>query len=356
VPTLPALWQTVGDLLRAEGIDGHLPHRRFIDNQLLISMQCLADESVALSGALALEVYRYGAFRLPAGTATIAQDLLTALEARGGRCFYHSWVRMLARHGDCWLATTADGAEYAARTVIANLSPADLAGLLGGAAPTSLVQAARRRRQPWGAVVLFAALDAANLPGPLPRYHQIIDRYDGPVEDGGSCFVSIFEPDPHDRSARARLTVSTHTRVEGWWGLRDRSAYLEQKHAVEARLLRAAERAVPDLQQRLIFSEVATPRSYARWTGRHDGRVGGVPQTRTQANLLAQSHRTGLPGLFLCGDSVFPGQGTIGVTLSGINAARSAIRAAGRGASRRQAVVGSASRSEPGGYTADPRA
>jgi len=358
VPALPALWQTVGDLLRAEGIHGHLPHRCFIDNQLLISMQCLADESIALSGALALEVYRYGSFSLPAGTASIAQDLLTALEARGGRCHYRSWVRTLVRHGDYWIATTAEGEEYAARTVIANLPPAELAGLLGNAAPPSLAKAARRRQQPWGAVVLFAALNADTLPGPLPRYHQVVDSYDGAVDDGGSCFVSVFGPDPQDRThhgARARLTVSTHTRVDGWWNLPDRPAYAEHKAAVGARLMRAAERAVPDLQQRLVFSEVATPRSYARWTGRHEGRVGGVPQTRSQANLLALSHRTGVPGLFLCGDSVFPGQGTIGVTLSGINAARSAVRAAGLAVRRRQVVVGGTVGVEPAARTSGGR-
>ena len=32
----------------------------------------------------------------------------------------------------------------------------------------------------------------------------------------------------------------------------------------------------------------------------------------------AGQYRTPLPGLYLCGDSVFPGQGTIGVTLSSI--------------------------------------
>jgi hypothetical protein len=42
----------------------------------------------------------------------------------------------------------------------------------------------------------------------------------------------------------------------------------------------------------------------------------------------ALSHRMGRPGLFMCGDTVFPGQGTIGVTLSGINAWRSATACA----------------------------
>jgi phytoene dehydrogenase-like protein len=101
---------------------------------------------------------------------------------------------------------------------------------------------------------------------------------------------------------------------------------LARTQRLGARRLRAAEQAIPGLRSAARFSEVATPRSFARWTGRHEGRVGGLAQTLADANLQAQSHRTGLPGLFVCGDSTFPGQGTIGVTLSGIIAARSAVR------------------------------
>ena len=341
VPALPALWQTVGDLLHAAGSADDVPHRCFVDNQLLISMQCLSSECVALSGALALDVYRYGTYALPSGTATIATDLVSALEARGGAIHYRAWAHRLARAAGRWSVATADGQRFEAHAVIANLPPANLVSLLEGPTPTSLVAATRRRVQPWGAVVLYAALDPTELPGPLPRYHQIVDSYDGALEDGGSCFVSLFGPEQGRAGAPARLTVSTHTRVEPWWGLPDRAAYLEAKQRLGERLLAAAERAIPDLRTRLQFSEVSTPRTFWRWTGRHEGRVGGVAQTPANANLLAQSHRTALPGLFLCGDSVFPGQGTIGVTLSGISAARSAIRHVRSGDGRRwRRIVG----------------
>lgn len=323
---LPALWRTVGDELRAAGLAGDLPHRRFVDGQLLISMQCTSDESAALSGALALDVYRYGTFDLPHGTASIAEDLVGALEARGGEVRWRSHVGRLRRMGDAWCALLADGTQIWAGAVVANLPTSNLVALLGDAAPEPLTRAAHRRVQPWGAVVLYVALDAQDLAGPSPRYLQTLDAYDRPLEEGGSCFVSVYGPEDGRRTGPARLTVSTHTRVEPWWLLPSREAYLERKAAYHERLLAAAERAVPDLRRRLRFAEVATPRTFWRWTGRHEGRVGGAPQTPAQSALLAQSHRSGLPGLYLCGDSIFPGQGTIGVTLSGLNAARDAIR------------------------------
>ncbi|MCC7368293.1 MAG: FAD-dependent oxidoreductase [Chloroflexi bacterium] len=321
----PTLWQSVADLLASAGIAGDVPHRRFVDNQLLISMQCLADEAVAMNGALALDVYRRGVFHLPHGTATIAQDLVRALEARGAACHFRTWVRRVQRTLGLWAVTTADDDRLLARTVIANIPTPDLA-LMVDEPPPQLVRAPHERVQPWGAVVCYAALDATDLPGPFPQYHQIVETYSDELEDGASSFLSIFGPQPPRHPSIATLSISTHTRVDPWWRLASRPAYLERKARIGERLLAAAERVVPGLRGKIIFSEVATPRGYWRWTGRHEGRVGGVPQSLRHANLRAQSHRTGLPGLFQCGDSVFPGQGTIGVTLSGLNASRDALR------------------------------
>jgi hypothetical protein len=196
-----------------------------------------------------------------------------------------------------------------------------------------------------------------DLTGPFPRYHQIVDTYTDDLEDGGSCFVSLFGPEQARFPNIARLTVSTHTRVEPWWRLPDQPRYQQHKADVGERLLAAVERVIPDVRRRITFSEVASPRSFLRWTGRHEGRVGGVPQSVRHANLRAQSHRTGLPGLFQCGDTVFPGQGTIGVTLSGINVAQDVARHVA--ASRRHIPTTRASRppqtittsGQPGGRT-----
>jgi phytoene dehydrogenase-like protein len=54
--------------------------------------------------------------------------------------------------------------------------------------------------------------------------------------------------------------------------------------------------------------------------------MGTNAQTTARANLRALGHRTPVDGLFLCGDTAFPGQSTVGATLSGYNAARAAAR------------------------------
>jgi len=59
------------------------------------------------------------------------------------------------------------------------------------------------------------------------------------------------------------------------------------------------------------------PKAWERFTSRPNGGVGGFPQTLDHALFNSISHRSGLQGLWLCGDTVFPGAGTIGVSVSG---------------------------------------
>ncbi|MCA9600932.1 MAG: FAD-dependent oxidoreductase, partial [Myxococcales bacterium] len=62
-----------------------------------------------------------------------------------------------------------------------------------------------------------------------------------------------------------------------------------------------------------------TPVSFQRFTRRPHGMVGGFPQTSI---WRARGPRTGVANVHLVGDSVFPGQSTAGVTLSGLRVAR----------------------------------
>jgi phytoene dehydrogenase-like protein len=81
---------------------------------------------------------------------------------------------------------------------------------------------------------------------------------------------------------------------------------------------------LPGAWARARFVDLATPHTFERYTGRARGLVGGVPQTPATASLGGFSHRSGVPGLILAGDTVFPGQSTVGASLSGVNAARAA--------------------------------
>jgi phytoene dehydrogenase-like protein len=116
--------------------------------------------------------------------------------------------------------------------------------------------------------------------------------------------------------------VSTHTDVPAWERAAARGADGARRRLLAGRLRSAVERALPGTWDRARFIELATPHTFERYTGRWRGLVGGVPQTPATAALGAFSHVSGTPGLVLAGDTVFPGQSTVGASLSGLAAAR----------------------------------
>ena len=320
--TLPFLPRTVEGVLRSLGAGRDAGFRSFVDAQLLDATGCEAADCAAVNGAIALDLYHRGCFALPGGPAEIARDLVRALRRDGGVVRYRTAVTGLRRGADgAWAVRLASGELLRARTVVANVPAWDLPALLGDRATARLRRASRLRDHGWGAFVLHAAVDPAVLPAAPHAHVQVLPEPGAPLTEGGMCFITVMAPSGRPGAPRA-VSVSTHTEAGPWWGL-GATTYAERKRLYEERLIDACERALPGFRRGLRFHRAATPRTFAHYTLRGRGLVGGVRQDRRHALFGALSHRTGLPGLYRCGDTVFPGQGTIGVTLSGINAWRS---------------------------------
>ena len=334
--TLPYLAQTVERVMERLGADGGLAFRRFIDAQLLDATGCEAATAGAVNGAIALDLYHRGCFTLPGGTAEIARDLVRALRRDGGAIRYRCPAVALRKNADDrWTVRTADGEGFRARTVIANLPAWDLSDLLReppmstagpGLSPDVALQrrsatARQGGRQVWGAVVLHAVVAAEVFPEPHWQHVQVLPDPEEALTEGRMCFATVL-PARRNGGPRA-VSVSTHSRAERWWGL-ETEEYEQHKAAVVERLLANLERAYPGFRDGLVAHSAATPRTFAHYTGRGLGFVGGVGNDVWRGVFGALSHRSGIPHLYRCGDTIFPGQGTIGVTLSGINAWRSA--------------------------------
>ena len=93
-----------------------------------------------------------------------------------------------------------------------------------------------------------------------------------------------------------------------------------ERPTISERFLRAlGERPLPEAPSALVHAEFATPRSFARYTRRTLGAVGGPPVARERnSTFLAVDADVLGPGLWVVGDSVFPGQGTMATVLSAI--------------------------------------
>lgn len=293
--------------------------RLFVDAQLLISAQTTAGEANALYGAAALDLPRRGVVHLPGGMGAIAETLAGAVRRHGGQVLYRREVsRIVQEKGRPVAVETRRGQTFPAGLVIANLPPWNLARLLPNP-PRLLLRLPPRPGPGWGAFVVYAGLDGAAVPAGFPLHHQVIAGQ--PLGEGHSVFLSLSpEWDPTRAPAgRRALTLSTHTGLNPWWDLfeHDRPAYESQKAAYTERLLAAAEVALPGLQAAVELVLPGTPVTFQRFTRRAAGWVGGFPQTglfRTWPPRLG-------PGLWLVGDSIFPGQSTAAVALGGLRVA-----------------------------------
>jgi C-3',4' desaturase CrtD len=319
----PQLWRTVGQALASHGLaDRRL--RAFVDAQLLISAQATARECAWLYGAVALDFARIGAHYVEGGAWSLAHTLAAAFARDGGELRYRTWVkRILTRNRRAIGVETERGEQLFAGHVVANVTLWDAARLLGQAAPHRLLRAMASAPRGWGACTLYLGVDEAAIPHSMAEHHQVVACYDRPLGEANSVFISAHPADDRSRAPQGQraITVSTHTDAERWWRWRkyDPARYRAEKAAMAERMLDTVARALPDIRRHIRYQQVGTPFSFWRYTRREHGMVGGLPQQIGSSGLFSLGPRAaGIGGLWLVGDSTFPGQSTAAVTQSAI--------------------------------------
>lgn len=325
ISLLPYVFQTVhGWAGRLGATEPAL--RMFIDAQLLISAQTTAARANALYGATALDLARQGVFHVAGGVGEIAERLVDALKRHGGQIVYRQKATRIDVHnGRATAVHTAKGQVWEADSVVANLTPWNLAQLLGAPGSRGTLTTSM-----WGAFMLYLGVDAAAIPADLVcDHHQVVIDPNQPLGEGNSVFVSIA-PAWDERRAppgQRAITLSTHTAIEPWWQLRQDPAreqdYIARRDDYRERLLRGLAHVLPNVRSHIRMQLPGTPVTFQDFTHRHLGMVGGFPQTSL---LRARGPATHLPNVWLVGDSVFPGQSTAGVTLGGLRVSASIQR------------------------------
>jgi phytoene dehydrogenase-like protein len=117
---------------------------------------------------------------------------------------------------------------------------------------------------------------------PHATYHDAREDFDvrksGNDQDFfGKVSLGLYSPSLHDaslapegKSSLMIQAVSPHHWMDNWGGA-DRQKYKELKERVKNTLIARASAVIPDLAGRIVFSDVATPRTYERYTGNTDG-------------------------------------------------------------------------------------
>ncbi len=319
LPAIPYLTRTIGGLAPTGSPD----FRAFLDAQLLISAQTTADKANALYGSAALDLPRRSVNHVLGGIGSLAKALADWIQENGGQVLYRQEVtEILVKNGRAAAVKTNKGLTVEAEYLLANLTPWGLGRLLDGAAANGWRQKIAAMPATWGAFTLYLGLEAAQLPDGLPDHHQVIVDPSLPLGEANSVFISLSDlaDDGRAPAGMRAATLSTHTAAAPWHQLQqtDRAAYEERRGQYAARMIAAAEKAIPGLRSAVHFCLPGTPVTFQRFTRRPFGMVGGFPQ---ESLFRARGPATGIPNVWLVGDSIFPGQSTAGVTMGGMRVA-----------------------------------
>ena len=322
---------TVSDLLTLSGCAGDRRLRRFLDLQLRLYSQQPSDRTAALYGATVLQMCQapLGLWHLHGSMQSLSDQLATALERDGGRVFLRHRALKLERDGDQsgWSVTVeAPGKAQRclqASEIICSLPPQCLPGLIPDREqmPDTYRKHLNSLKAPSGAIVFYGAVGRHHLPDECPGHLQ----RDG--HSPGSLFLSIsHDGDGRAPAGQATVIASVFTSPEGWHDM-DEKAYQKRKRELRDSIRQDVNAALKLPDDAWLHQELATPRGFAHWTGRPDGVVGGLGQSPDRFGPFGLASRPPIPKLWLCGDSIHPGEGTAGVSLSALMACRQLMAA-----------------------------
>ncbi len=323
---------SIADLQNLCGCGGDQRLRRFLDLQLRLYSQEPAQRTAALYGATVLSMVQepLGLWHLQGSMQALAEALELGLTQAGGHLRLRHRVTRLepAGEGGRWrVHGDAPGrADFVleARDVVVTLPPQSLPQLLGEPLPSGYQRRLEHLPEPSGALVFYGAIERSQLPPECPSHLQLDWAAPGPL------FVSISqEGDGRAPAGQATVIASVFTPARAWFE-GDEASYQARKQGAMAGIQAGLAQVLQLGGEPWIHRELATPRGFAGWTGRPWGWVGGLGQHPLRFGPFGLASRTPLPGLWLCGDSIHPGEGTAGVSLSALMACRQLLQRQGQ--------------------------
>lgn len=340
--TLPFTFLTVGDALRLYGLGDNQRLRTFLDLQLKLYSQVNAEATALLYAATALGVSQapQGLYHLKGSMQVLSDRLVESLERDGGKLLMRHTVEAIytqndkttgvrirnQKTGDVWVET--------ADHVVANVTVQNLIQLLetGGTIASKIKNPKskillggyqhRVEKLPpaSGAFVVYLGVDESAIPSGCPPHLQFLYDYDGPIGENNSLFVSVSHPgDGRAPEGKATITASSFTDTQIWSQCRD---YDKLKREFTQEAIARLSQYFHLTPETILHVEAATPRTFARYTARDQGIVGGIGQRVATFGPFGFANRTPIDNLWLVGDSTHPGEGTAGVSYSALTVVR----------------------------------
>ncbi len=316
---LPGAFRSMQDVLQKYGL---LQNRLFVDfvnEQLLITAQNHLEEVNELFGATALCYTLFGNYYVDGGLINLVKPVADYITANGSEILLGQSVLEIERSRTGYQTTTSKGV-FESRFVVSGIPLNNTIDIFKDAR-------VQEKLQPYtlpSPMLNGAFTMGLVLKGDAPTkslHHQVHVPEGLPLLGSKSLFVSFSHPEDTLRAPAGQSVVSVSTHVAD-----PSNTFIHQKEEIEAAILNILEEKGIIYKSTILYSQSATPGAWTFWTKRAYGMVGGYPQYLHIKPWQMKDARLDHKGAYVCGDTVYPGQGIVGVCLSGIIAARKLLQ------------------------------
>jgi phytoene dehydrogenase-like protein len=322
-PVVRWMGRPLSELVTQHGLGGWEPLRVYLDAVSQITVQASAAEAEAPFAMAAMDYFFRGTGHVHGGIGKLAWGLTDAIQRAGGEVMLANRVKRLRRDAGSWVVETRRG-EIRTPTVVGNLLPQSLGRMTDVPLYSGAREVEKSVEDGWGAAMLYLVVDSSVLSEAAAHHLQLVDDETAPFMEGNHLFCSVSAADERERAPEGwrTVTVSTHVPMKKLRELEphEEAAYIA---AIQERMRQTLQRRAPELRDGAKLEMTASPRTFARFTSRHLGYVGGVPRTVGLRHYRPRAlwPRETAPGLFLVGDSVLLGQSTLAVAIGGTRTA-----------------------------------
>jgi C-3',4' desaturase CrtD len=310
IPLARYLATTLGQVLRQYGLHEDRALKALLGMLVEDTVHTTVDRAPMINAALGITIRGAGLSRPHGGMHGFWRTLVEKYREIGG--VLRTGTTVTRVDGD-FAVTTTRGVTTARQVVMA--VPVQATARICADLPVArrLERFLKRDRDALGgAVIVFLGVPESEVDGHKLTHHQLLQDYDRPFGDGNNMFVSVSAAgDTVSAPAGHRaVMISTHTGLSGWDG-----DYALRKKEIGERLIEYARRVYPNLATRPVVCQTGTPKTFERFGFRPGGAVGGVHQNLRNSNQFAIPHDLGGHGLWLVGDTTWPGLGTVACVL-----------------------------------------
>ena len=326
------LKSTVFDLLRICSLSKNERLIKFLNLQLKLYSQEDVYNTAALYGSTVLQMCQqpHGLWHMNKSMQSLSEGLEDSLYKTGANIFFGQEVNSIIfdSQAKCWkvFAKSKNSyLEYQANDLVYTPPPQSLLNHLKDLLTNE--QSYKNRLTtlpaPSGALVFYSALKKKHIKKISSNHYQFVSN------ELGSLFVSISkEGDGRAPKGEITLIASLFTKTQDWFNL-EKKKYIEKKKEYLEKISFELESQFNIASDNWLHKELATPLGFEKWTNRPNGIVGGLGQNPDIFGLFGLSSRTPFQGLWLCGDSIYPGEGTAGVSQSALMVSRQILASKG---------------------------